>query len=520
MEDARRRSVPIIGFAILLAAGCTNDVVAPSAVSRPSVRGTVTQSGSLAGHSISNSVKYKDAGVKPAVGRSGSASLEVRALLARAGSTQVEASTGSLEGGTSPGQIEKVQLKMFIGDMPTSNYNKLTGGGYWTESYTSLARGNEIQVQANVTGIDPKRTDVVTVKAAVALRPDITVSSVAGPRESPPNAPVTFTATVSEINGDVGARSDCVLSIDGGEVDRADGIWVDAGGTVTCQFTYVFGTPGTYAVAVTASNVVPSDWDLANNTASASITVLEPGQPIQSGYMRAYQFVGTYTARYWNTAGLYPYDQTWDYTWDYSWAYLSGYESGVNPPGAGNLQRVDATMSVDGSIVSTASLTPTWQYQYQSGDYFQECGQYYQVTVDGTTYRYSPDIAYWCNYGSLSSPADRWSYYVYQRIEGEVTYYSRGFYCSIYGCNTYTYSQAYSYGPGTSLGWAVGNTVRLQVSFVDADGVAHTADKSVALTLRPYNYTNNGCWFDSYRGSNGCYTAELSATELQGWLSW
>jgi hypothetical protein len=87
--------------------------------------------------------------------------------------------------------------------------------------------------------------------------------------------PVTVMATISEINGDTGARAACKLYVDGTRVDEAQNIWIDAGDTVNCAFSTVF-TAGTHKLSVTASSVVPSDWDRANNVAEAEITAKAP----------------------------------------------------------------------------------------------------------------------------------------------------------------------------------------------------------------------------------------------------
>jgi len=60
-----------------------------------------------------NTQKYSDAGAKPVTGRSGSASLEARALLASDGTADIEVSTGSLDAGTSiPLTAEAVHQSM------------------------------------------------------------------------------------------------------------------------------------------------------------------------------------------------------------------------------------------------------------------------------------------------------------------------------------------------------------------------------------------------------------------------
>jgi hypothetical protein len=61
--------------------------------------------------------------------------------------------------------------------------------------------------------------------------------------------------------------------VDGVEVDRAPGIWVDAASAVSCAFTHTFSSSGTHALAVAVADVVPGDDELSNNQATASIQV-------------------------------------------------------------------------------------------------------------------------------------------------------------------------------------------------------------------------------------------------------
>ncbi|MGI9076946.1 MAG: hypothetical protein ACR2G6_06385 [Gemmatimonadaceae bacterium] len=412
-------------------------------------------------------------------------------------------------------------VKILIGDTPEQNYNGLNAGGYWTATYPSLSRGDQIQVQANIRGIDAKRTDVVTVTASTARRPDIAVVSVTGPEESAPHGAVTFTATVSEINGDVGARSNCVLSIDGADVDQANGIWVDAGGTVSCMFTHVFDAPGTYSVAIAAVGVNPADWDAANNSAARSITVTQPGQPIQRGYMQAGEQRSFVSYRAWNT-GVLPFDYRQQDRSDFAHAYLSGSDLGI---AAGGMQQVNATVSVDGSVMRTASLTPVWWWDYDDGNYYVHCGGYNTSSWDGTTYRQSADYAEMCSYGARSDPGSQQAYYAYVFVAGDVTYYGSTYYCEYYGsCSTYTYNYNAVYGSGVAPGWAAGTAVGIQVSFVDANGVAHTADRSVTLVDRSewlYNGVYSFCYPDDYRdGSNTCVDYSRTGTFFFGQTSW
>src|SRR5437763_8768340 len=180
-----------------------------------------------------NSTKYRDSGAKPATGRSGSAAIQARALRGQT-ETTVEVTTGQFDGGAAAaGKLDKVQVKVFNGHgdvLVTDNYRKgALSGANGSFTYDWPSRGQKVQVQANVSGIDPNRTDVVTVSTNVALRPDLTVSSITAPGQAIAGSNVTISALVGEINGDLGARANCVLKIDGAVADQANGIWVDAG---------------------------------------------------------------------------------------------------------------------------------------------------------------------------------------------------------------------------------------------------------------------------------------------------
>ena len=227
-----------------------------------------------------NSVKYRDAGAKPATGRSGSAAIQARALRGRS-ETTVEVTTGQFDSTAVPvGKLDKVQLKVFNGNgdvLVTDNYRKgALSGATGSFTYDWPARGQKMQVQANVSGIDPTRTDVVTVATNVALRPDLTVSDITAVNQAYLGASVDISALVREKNGDLGARADCVLKIDGAVADHADGIWVDAGDAVTCQFRQTFTTLGTKQIEVSVTNVTPADYDTTNNSKTATIEIVNP----------------------------------------------------------------------------------------------------------------------------------------------------------------------------------------------------------------------------------------------------
>lgn len=224
-----------------------------------------------------NSRRYRDNGAHPATGRSGSAAIQARALLARDGSTLLEVTTGELDvSGAPPGNIDHVQLKLLTADNTvalTQNYTGLAAGGAWTHSYAGFGPRQAFQVQTNVSGIDASRTDVVTVRGAVQRRPDLAAISLNGPAQVAPNVPVPIIATIAERNLDVGATGNCVLYIEGVEADRVDGMWVAPAGSVSCEFMASFTGSGNKTATVTVESVVPGDDDLTNNSASVTVNV-------------------------------------------------------------------------------------------------------------------------------------------------------------------------------------------------------------------------------------------------------
>jgi hypothetical protein len=230
----------------------------------------------------SNKVKYRDHGKKHGTGRSGSARLSVRALYGpsaagRPSETLLEITTGTFDDGSRPpGTLTKLQIRQFDGAghvLSKIDDRKRASGGYAQYVLPNAIPGSTFQVTAHVKGIDRARTALVTAQEQVKRRPDLAASDLQAPARATPNAPVNISALVSELNGDVGARADCVLLVDGVEVDRARAIWVDASSSVNCAFTYAFTAEGTKRLTVAVQQVAPGDWDNDNNSVAGQITI-------------------------------------------------------------------------------------------------------------------------------------------------------------------------------------------------------------------------------------------------------
>lgn len=218
-----------------------------------------------------NSVKYRDTSKPNATGRSGSATLTARALVNADGSADLQLTTGSFDPLASRGNIDKVQIKSK--STGTINDNRLTNDGTYAVHLDAVSRGQTIDVLAHVSGIDGRRTDVVSVSESAKLRPDLTVTSINAPSSIIAGMPTLVSATVAELNGDTGARADCTLRVNGTTIGSARSIWVDAGSTVSCSFLYTFPGTGTANVEISARNVEPGDWDPANNAARMTVKV-------------------------------------------------------------------------------------------------------------------------------------------------------------------------------------------------------------------------------------------------------
>ena len=225
---------------------------------------------------VPNAKRYKESGLKPATGRAGSATLSGRAMIGKDGATTVELSTGQLDtGGTPPGSIKKTQIKALDENgraLYTRNYAN-SGGGYFKTTMNDVHRGQQIQMQATINGIDGNRTSVVTLVDTVKVRPDLSITDLSVPARGVPGNPVNISVVLREAGGDSGATSNVVLYADGTAVDRANGVWVDAGGTVSCVFTHTFSSAGTKQLEVRAEQTSPGDYDVSNNSVKGTVVI-------------------------------------------------------------------------------------------------------------------------------------------------------------------------------------------------------------------------------------------------------
>lgn len=488
---------------------------------------------------IPNSKPYTTEGLKNATGRAGSANITVRALMAKDNSTDVEVSTADLDRGTNaPGQLTKVQLKTFSQNdevVYTKNYNNLTAGGYFRTTLTDVQRGQPLQIQTNVRGIDANRTGVVTVLDNVKLRPDLKADRLTAPSEAAVNSLVDITATVREMNNDVGATAACVLYVDGTAVDRAAGITVGKGDAVSCAFTQRFATTGIKRLRVSIEDVTPGDYDTANNSATADVQIVNP-EPLLN--YDAYAREGSYGSFYRNefhwrgSNGTYT-EQGDNGSGDYqmhSKEQIIVLNAWINKPTFFPINMSAKEIAGDGTIfnlISVSSINPDYESFYTVG------------TTDGSfTYKQQSAVRYY-NGGYLSfytngpldpqnAPLPGITQFHYHRFEGKVTYYSSGFgyYWNSQQGVVYNYSYNNSQVQGSEFTTSWGNQVKLESSFGAVnDSTVYAINPVINLTpivfsyhdpftCTEYSYINgNETWFQKY-----CYESFSRGEIKEGYV--
>lgn len=403
-----------------------------------------------------------------------------RALLAKDGSTLVESTTGTLDAGPPPGEIAKVQAKLVQGPtVTTNNYNSLSAGGYWAHTYPALMRHDLVDLHTNVRGIDAHRTDVVFTEDTVKLRPDLKASDLAAPQRAYVNTVVHIAAKITEINRDVGARASCVLSVDGSQVDHAEAIWVDAGDAVTCAFLHVFPTVGTKAITVSAIDVVPADWDTANNSVGGSIEIVTPEIRL-NWYMGFYGWSGNQTSYYndWYNHSSY------NLTSDDRALSVSGYSDDGRPFGPN--MTFTATLTSDATTIGTAQVGVSRAYQWWGYD----C-------------RFGQDGGTNTNFVACHYPWGRTTVYA-SNFSTRTVYY--GYNYGWWG--GYSFNFDYTRGFGA---YVVGSTIGFDVKATDGNGITWRAQASTPIYSYPVHYSYT-CWYyatcgtsvngTTYRGSN------------------
>ncbi|MCM2278908.1 MAG: hypothetical protein NDJ89_12605 [Oligoflexia bacterium] len=476
-----------------------------------------------------NSIRYREKGAKPGTGRAGSATISTRALLGKDGTSVLELTTGVLDSPTTAvGNISRVQLKLVNASGATlsaRNFNSLASGGYLKFNFTDFARGQPLRIQADVTGIDGARTSVVSVQDKVYLRPDLKVSQLGLPAKSFVDAPVNISATVSELNSDLGAQANCVLYVDGAEADRASGIWVDAGGTVSCVFTKVFNATGTKQVQVKVEDVVPGDYDVANNSVSGSLEIVSAATPMASfGLVEDFSFTNHQKSEGFVLTGIGGVDSNFAFSRlidESGWRQNALISASSNTASIGFPVSVSVVEKSDGTQVNSfvnAALPADFTFDFVSGSnrIVGGCSQVIQSGTGGMFTLCTQKVSATTS-GAIQSQFVAVDFF---RLAGDVTYRATGFehFWSQYNGidNFYVINEDTRFTAGTraQLGSRYSFDVRVSAGIMDL------AANSV-VPLSPFTETINipyGCTElvgDSF-SLKECFERNYSATGKRG----
>jgi hypothetical protein len=461
-------------LALFAAAACSDGAGSPTGALAIDAAGP--SASHAAGHLKSG--KYRDTSLPHATGRSGSATLSASAVLGSDGVTRLQVTSGSIHHpGEARGELAKVQVKVWGPDgerILTDNFQRPTRGATVELRFPGVPPGSRFQVQANVRGIDRNRTDVVTVTetsrrgpafSTVIHLPDAVVVGV----------PTVITGTVREINGQTGGTTDCVLYVDGREVDRVENVWVDAGDEVSCAFTYTFDRAGSHDVRVGLQNG-DADPGLLPPPPSSSgvVNAADPNRLPRwtaSVQDRTVTTLSRYDLTWWKpdgshkeyeqTTGESPRSQTISLTGTLDRATgfpLTSVQLALSSNVAGTFQNV-AWTGVAGGAPDASGQTCASQTIVEQGGLFTLCST--GTGFDGST-----------TFG-------------YTRFAGTVTYHSRGFsrtWDNVAGTETYW---TWNDNPETYAGGGqmrqLGTSVGIHVGITDGVG-SYEVDATVGLT--------------------------------------
>jgi hypothetical protein len=446
MQRRTTRALAAAAALALSASACTDTLTAPPAARAPSTSASLSTSSS-GPTLVSTAVRYRDTGGKPARGRSGNAVVDAMALLDREGVTTLEFSARHATDWWRYGTVNKAQLKASSPDGKHKFTRNLVESDPWygprgpvpgVIELRGLGRGDELQLQANVTEVDPPRTDVVTVTQQVRRLPELTVEMTA-PAEAETNTYVNVLALVREHNGDLGTEAVCDLYVGGELVDWGWGVWVDAGDAVTCIMTFSLQTPGTYPLEVRVRTASGREWDTGNNADSATIQVHgDSPRFYTSAWFEQLTSVDSFAMHewwrdaQWGTSGEYEFELASTAT--SQWASLYGYMPAriTGPLG------LRISMSTGGRVVDAGEWT------HDLGD----------DPVWGCADRWDGRAMFWLCTGG--GPVSGFTQFSYSWLAGAVTYHSREYsriWDELSGTEyVYHWNYDYAYGETVPLG--------------------------------------------------------------------
>jgi hypothetical protein len=441
-----------------------------------------------------NSVKYRDTGKRHATAKAGDVTVQARILMNEDHTADLELTTGAFDDATARGNIDRIAIESR--SLGAVEEHGLANDGSHTARLRVLGRGEAVTIQAAVSGIHGRKQDEVTLVETAKYRPDLEVAALAIPDTIVAGLPTVIDAIVREVNGDLGARANCALSVNGQEVDRARGIWVDARGTVSCSFRYAFLTEGPSEVKVSLVESSPADWDQDDMTMTAQVTVASNASPMPR----------------WGSSAEERYEDHWDYERS-SW----GYRSYVEHKGWQNTTAFSATWpeNLDFATLRVRYVETTGgQVIVDLNDLALERDDSAHTGSGGVPVQCMVGLTDQMTISVCQSPGDStrpmWINPLFRRRAGDVTYYSKQWGRQTPDSTDGTWSQN-DWGQ-TTEGQQVrfADDVTLEVEVADA---THSYAENPRM---PLTQTDRS-WVEPYRcwDENWCGDAEM-----KGWVKY
>ena len=177
-----------------------------------------------------------------------------------------------------PDALKKVQVKVFSLDgklLSTRNIDDLpTADGSAAVRLGTVGRQQEVAIDALVQSDDATKTYVLRGKTKTLLRPDLTVESAIVPSVVFATRVFDASASIHELNGDVGASA--VVTLQAGSTIMASApVTVDAAGSAEATFKDVALTdPGRNQLTMTVHEADPGETNIMNNSRSAAVDAI------------------------------------------------------------------------------------------------------------------------------------------------------------------------------------------------------------------------------------------------------
>jgi hypothetical protein len=253
----------------------------------------------------------------------------------------------------------------------------------------------------------------LTMQAVALMRPDVVLSDVSAPVEVRRAQAFNIEAIMTEANQDLGARCDVVLLEGDVELDRAEGVDVDAGSKTSTAFTLALEEEGDHALKVRIEGCSPREYDETNNELDFVVTVLDPLEPM----------------RYYLSYGHYKMDYAWESSWKwgcYSGASQGDIEGTFEYLGFGAITSAALSFPIDElsfdvgyedgmiDVVSLRNVTPTWKTSWGKCSY-----------ASYSTYDHDQGRAVYISTYSCPSYQGTWAGYYH--FASDYVYFSKGY---------------------------------------------------------------------------------------------